>query len=57
VGLTISRAIVEAHGGTLEVASDGDGHGATFTITLPVPRRPETPPSPDAAGSVPRRQP
>ena len=57
VGLTISRAIVEAHGGTLEVASDGDGHGATFTITLPVPRRPETPSSPDAAGIVPRRQP
>jgi histidine kinase len=35
VGLTISRAICEAHGGTLTVRSDGLGMGATFTITLP----------------------
>ncbi len=35
VGLTISRAICEAHGGTLTVHSDGLGTGATFTITLP----------------------
>ncbi len=35
VGLTISRAICEAHGGTLTVRSDGLGRGATFTMTLP----------------------
>jgi signal transduction histidine kinase len=35
IGLTISRAIVEAHGGTLTAQSDGPGTGATFTITLP----------------------
>lgn len=35
VGLTIARAIVEAHGGTLTVFSAGLGTGATFTLTLP----------------------
>lgn len=35
VGLTIARAIVEAHHGSLTADSDGPGHGATFTITLP----------------------
>lgn len=35
VGLSISRAIVSAHGGTLDVRSDGPGRGATFTIALP----------------------
>ncbi|MFZ9858606.1 MAG: sensor histidine kinase [Roseiflexaceae bacterium] len=35
VGLTIARAIVEAHGGTLTAQSDGLGKGATFVMTLP----------------------
>lgn len=35
LGLTIARAIVEAHHGTLTAASDGSGLGAQFTITLP----------------------
>ena len=35
LGLTIARAIVTAHGGTLTAASPGPGRGATFTITLP----------------------
>jgi signal transduction histidine kinase len=34
LGLAISRAIVEAHGGTIEVASQPDA-GTTFTIRLP----------------------
>ena len=36
LGLAITRAIVEAHGGTIAVASDGVGHGVTVTIRLPV---------------------
>ncbi|MFZ5849904.1 MAG: sensor histidine kinase [Actinomycetota bacterium] len=35
IGLTIARALVEAHGGTLTAASAGPGTGATFTVTLP----------------------
>ena len=35
IGLTISRALVEAHGGGLSAHSAGLGHGATFTIRLP----------------------
>jgi NO-binding membrane sensor protein with MHYT domain/CheY-like chemotaxis protein/nitrogen-specific signal transduction histidine kinase len=35
LGLTLARRIVELHGGTIEVASDGPGTGATFTIRLP----------------------
>ena len=35
VGLAIARSIVELHGGTIAAASDGPGHGSTFTIQLP----------------------
>jgi PAS domain S-box-containing protein len=36
IGLAISRRIVEAHGGSISVASDGPDKGATFTLRLPV---------------------
>nr|WP_221243435.1 HAMP domain-containing sensor histidine kinase [Micrococcus sp. TA1] len=35
VGLAISRALVQAHGGSLTATSTGPGTGATFTIDLP----------------------
>jgi two-component system sensor histidine kinase BaeS len=34
IGLTIARAIVQAHGGTLTASSGGPGTGATFRIRL-----------------------
>lgn len=36
IGLTITRAIVDAHGGTLRAESEGRGRGSRFAITLPV---------------------
>lgn len=36
LGLAIARHLVELHGGTIQVASPGEGQGTTFTITLPV---------------------
>lgn len=36
LGLSITRHLVEMHGGTVEAASEGEGHGATFTIRLPL---------------------
>jgi CheY-like chemotaxis protein len=35
VGLTIVRAIVELHGGTVYAESDGPGQGATFVVEWP----------------------
>ena len=35
LGLTISKAIVDAHGGSIAVDSD-EGRGATFTVRLPL---------------------
>ena len=36
LGLAITRAIVEAHGGTVTVTSPGPGQGASVTIHLPL---------------------
>ena len=36
LGLSIAREIVQSHGGSIHAASDGEGRGATFTVTLPI---------------------
>ena len=38
LGLTISRAIASAHGGTLVAASEGPGQGSCFRLTIPLSR-------------------
>lgn len=38
LGLAFSRRVAELQGGTLTVASEGRGHGATFTLRLPTAR-------------------
>ncbi|MGE5609704.1 MAG: ATP-binding protein [Bacillota bacterium] len=36
LGLTISKALVELHGGTIEAHSEGKGQGAVFRVRLPL---------------------
>jgi len=39
LGLAISRTLVGMHGGEIEAASEGPGHGACFTVQLPLLER------------------
>jgi PAS domain S-box-containing protein len=36
LGLSIARHLVELHGGVIEASSEGEGRGATFTVTFPL---------------------
>ena len=36
IGLAIAKALTEAHGGHIRVASRGPGHGSTFTVAVPI---------------------
>jgi PAS domain S-box-containing protein len=36
LGLALVREMVQAHGGSVAAESPGEGHGSTFTVTLPL---------------------
>jgi signal transduction histidine kinase len=36
LGLAIAKSLIEMHGGSVSVTSDGEGCGSTFAITLPL---------------------
>jgi signal transduction histidine kinase/ActR/RegA family two-component response regulator len=60
VGLSLAKQLTELHGGSITVASEGLGRGATFTICLPVSDAPHELRSPNdseshiAGGSITR---
>lgn len=51
LGLAITKAVVEAHGGRITAHSEGRGRGARFTVELPARERALAPP-PARAGPV-----
>ena len=52
LGLSVVRDIVAAHGGDVWAESAGEGHGATFTVRLPLALGELAQPAADAAGTV-----
>ena len=50
LGLAISRALADQHGGSLTAASDGTGTGATFTLRMPTALAAAATPDAPAAG-------
>jgi PAS domain S-box-containing protein len=56
IGLTLSRRLVELHGGTLEAHSEGLGKGSEFAVHLPILLTAVSPTEAAAAGAAPRRR-
>lgn len=52
LGLAIVRQLVELHGGTVEVTSEGEGKGATFLVKLPILPVYQNARNPDQAGPM-----
>ncbi|HSK05286.1 MAG TPA: chemotaxis protein CheB [Kofleriaceae bacterium] len=57
VGLSLARNIVELHGGTIGVRSEGPGRGSEFTVTIPLATRATaSPAAPQPAERADRRR-
>jgi two-component system CheB/CheR fusion protein len=55
LGLWMAKSLVELHNGSVEVASEGVGRGATFTMRLPLERGPVPAPATPRAQVAGRR--
>ena len=53
IGLSMVRGLVELHGGSVRVHSDGLGQGSEFTVLLPLVGKPGAPPAHRAASTAP----
>jgi signal transduction histidine kinase/CheY-like chemotaxis protein len=49
IGLTLVRQLVEMHGGSVSVSSEGSGRGSEFIVRLPAIKYVQTPPQPSPA--------
>jgi hypothetical protein len=52
LGLSIVKALVELHGGTVQAQSAGEGQGAKFRVHLPLAPRPESAPEMELFAAV-----
>ena len=53
IGLSMVRALVDLHGGSVRVHSDGLGHGSDFTVLLPLAAQSDPPETDRAEPAVP----
>ena len=51
LGLAISKTLLDLHGGTISVRSEGKNRGASFTVAMPAFKTPEVTPKVPVAGN------